>query len=162
MITLSTISGAFVKAGSRILKVFQYGIKTADECSPFGDDSSPLEGMTAIYAETGEIGEPVIIGYMNERQLAAPGEKRIYSLKDNGDISFYAWLKNDGTMQLGGTADNLVRYAPLNAGLSSHNSQVVAELNKIAVAISSLGGTYVPGLVGMDVSGSKIVEIKTL
>lgn len=162
MITLSTISGAVVKAGSRILKIFQYGIKTADECAPFGDDSSPLEGMTAIFADTGEIGEPVIIGYMNEKQLAEPGEKRIYSLKATGEISFYAWLKNNGTMELGGTADNLVRYAPLNAGLSSHNTQVVAELNKIAVAIGALGGSYVPGLVGMNVSDSKIIEIKTL
>ncbi len=162
MISLSKILSVAVKGGSRILKVWQFGAKTADEAAPFGDDSSPLKDMVAVYADTGEIGEPVIIGYLNQKQLAASGEKRLYSLKPNGDLSFYTWLKNDGTMELGGKNDNLVRFMPLSSGLTSHNTQVVAELNKIAVAIGALGGSYAPGSVNMNINQSKINEIKTL
>ncbi|MFN0254517.1 hypothetical protein [Pedobacter ureilyticus] len=142
--------------------MIQFGAKTADESAPFGDDSSPLSNMIAVYADTGEIGEPVIIGYLNEMQLAKPGEKRLYSLKSDGSLSFYAWLHNDGTMELGGKVDNLVRYIPLSTGLAKHNTELSAELAKISLAIGSLGGSYTPGAVTMDVSGSKINEIKTL
>lgn len=162
MISLARIIGVVVKGGSRILKVIQYGAKTADEAAPFGDDSSPLADMIAVYADTGEIGDPVIIGYLNEKQLAAPGEKRLYSLKENGDLSFYAWLKNDGTMELGGNTDNLVRFAPLNTGLAAQNTAINAELAKIALAIGALGGAYAPGSVSLNIANSKIVEIKTL
>lgn len=162
MISLSKIISSVVKSGSRILKVSQYGAKTADECAPFGDDSSPLKDMIAVYADTGEIGEPVIIGYLNENQLAKPGEKRLYSLNETGELSFYAWLKSDGTMELGGKTDNLVRYKPLDAGLQNHNALINAELAKISIAIGLLGGSYTPVALTIDISQSKITEIKTI
>lgn len=162
MISLSQVISVVIKTGSRIVKVMQFGAKTADECAPFGDDSSPLKDMVAVYADTQEIGEPIIIGYLNENQLAAPGEKRFYSLKPNGDLSFYAWLKNDGTMEIGGKTDNMVRFNPLNNGLSNQNTAINAELTKIAVAITALGGTYVPTQISLNIAQSKINEIKTI
>lgn len=162
MITLATIKSAVLNNGQRILKVLQFGAKTADECAPFGDDSNPLANMTAVYADTSESGEPVIIGYINNNQLAAAGEKRLYSLKNDGTVSFYAWLKNDGTMQLGGTVDNLVRFAPLNTALVQQNVLINAELAKISAAIAIAGGSYTPGTVSTDITASKINEIKTL
>lgn len=162
MITYSSFKSFVLTNGRRVLKVVQFGAKTADECAPFGDDGCPLPNMTAIYAETSEVGEQVIIGYINTKQLAAIGEKRIYSLTADGTLSFYAWLRNNGTMELGGTADNIVRYTPLAEGLEAQNEKLNAELVKIAAAIGALGGSYAIAPVTVDVTGSKVDEIKCL
>jgi len=162
MITLATVKSSIIENGARILKVLQFGAKTVDECAPFGDDSNPIADMTAIYADTAEAGDQVIIGYINTKQLAAVGEKRMYSLKADKSISSYVWLKNDGSMELAGNAHNLVRYTPLNAGLQATITQLNAELSKIQIAISTLGGAYAKGTVTNDISASKINEIKSI
>lgn len=162
MITYSKIRSSLIKAGLRILKVQQYGAKTVQEVSSFGDDGSPVDNMTAIYADTAENGEPVIIGYINENQLAAKGEKRLYSLDSNNAISFYIWLKNNGTFEIGGTADNAVRYQKLDDSLQSQKTAINAELVKIQTAITGLGGVYVHVPITINTSSAKINEVKTL
>lgn len=162
MISFSTYKSAVIANGKRILKVLQFGVKTAGECMPFGEDGSPLSNMMAVYAKTSNIAEPVIIGYINKNQLAQPGEKRIYSLRPDGTLSTYAWLHNDGTMELAGNGNNLVRYTALNNGLTAQDTAINTELTKIAVAIASLGGTYAPATINTDISESKINEIKCI
>lgn len=162
MITFAKIKSTSIEAKKRILKVLQFGVKTADEIAPYGDDSNPLKDMTAVYIETSEAGEPVIIGYLNTEQLADIGEKRIYSQKANGEISFYIHLKNDGTIEFGGNADNLVRYTPLNSGLQAQVIKINAELVKIASGITAAGGSYVPVPISLNISGSKINEAKSI
>lgn len=146
-----------------------YGIKggmTADECAAPGDDSVPIQGMDAIYAETSNDGEPIIIGYLNMNQLASEGEKRFYSMKKNADgtysQAFYTWLKNDGTYEIGGTIDNLVRYNALNTALQQHIVKLQTQLSLIAAGIATAGGSYTPGDVSLDITPSKINEIKCL
>lgn len=162
MITFSKLKESVIENGSRILKVFQFGAKTADEVAPFGDDSSALENMTAIFAETSNIGESVVIGYINTNQIAQIGEKRIYSLSENGDLSFSIHLKNDGTCEIGGDNDNAVRYMPLNTAIGGLDTSINAELLKISAAIAGLGGSYVVSTITTDISGSKIDEVKVL
>ena len=162
MISFSKVKGSALEKGIRILKVLQFGIKTADEVSSFGDDSNPLKDMTAIYAESSEAGEPVILGYINTNQISKEGEKRIYSLKSDGSTSFYIHLKNDGTMEFGGTADNLVRYSPINTALNQQAVDINTELSKISAALALIGGVYTPTPINIDVSGSKIDEAKSL
>lgn len=162
MITLSKIRSTILKNGERIIKVLQYGAKTVAEISPFGDDSNPVENMSALYADTAETGEPVIIGYINTNQLAAVGEKRIYSLKPDKTLSTFIWLKNDGTMQIGGDADNVVRYQKLDDALQAQKTLINIELTKVQVAIAALGGSYAKIDVTVNTSAAKIIEIKTL
>ena len=162
MITLSKIRSSIIKAGKRILKVQQYGAKTVKEVSSFGDDGNPVENLTAIYADTAENGEPVIIGYINKNQLAARGEKRLYSLDSNDAVSFYIWLKNDGTFEIGGTADNAVRYQKLDDALQAQKTLINSELTKISLAINAIvPGSYTPTLITIDTSAAKIAEVKT-
>lgn len=159
MITLVNFKESFIKNSTRILKVIQWGTKTADECAPFGDDSNPLEDMIAVYAETSENGEPVIIGYINENQIAAQGEKRMYSLKEDGTVSAYLWLKNDGKVLLNGDNDNLVKYLPLQNDLTQTSALINAELTKIQAALTSVGAVYVPAPLEINIENAKAKDL---
>jgi len=162
MMTFSKIRSSIIESGFRILKVDQWGVKTVNEVSSFGDDSHPISNMTALYADTSETGEPVIIGYINKNQLADVGEKRIYSLKEDGSISTFIWLKNDGKIELGGNNDNAIRYQKLDDSLQSQKTLINAELLKIQTAIAGLGGAYAKIDISINTSSAKINEIKTL
>lgn len=162
MISFSRVKGVFLENGSRILKVIQFGAKTADVVSSFGDDSCPLNDMTAIYANTSEVGDSIIIGYINKNQISAVGEKRIFSLKQDESLSTYIHLKNDGTINIGGDSDFMIRYTSLNVALQEEVNKINAELTKIASGISAAGGVYVPTPITLDISASKINEIKTI
>ena len=155
MITFSKVKENIINT-FRSIKVLQFGAKTADVVAPFGDDSAPLKDMTAIYAETTNVGESVVIGYINTNQIALPGEKRIFSLDASGNLSTYIHLQTDGTMHLGGNTDNVVQYNPLLTGLVANDDLVNAELAKIAIAIGTLGGSYVPGVVSTDIALAKV------
>ena len=161
MISTAKVKQWSIEKGKRILKLLQFGAKTAKVAAPFGDDSNPVKDMTAIFAETTASGEPVVIGYINTNQIAQEGEKRIFSLKEDGNLSTYIWLKNDETMEIGGNVDNAVRFSKLKEGIDAKDLLIVQELAKIATAIGSIGGTYVPGVVVTNIEAAKIKNVKT-
>ena len=161
MITFSKVRDFIIENGKRILKVQEYGAKTAKVAANYGDDSQPLKNMTAIYSPTAVNSEPVIIGYINTNQVAQEGEKRIFSQSINGSISFAIHLKTDGTCEIGGDVDNAVRFNALATSLAASDGLLNTELGKIATAIGSLGGVYTVATVDTDISSSKINEIKT-
>lgn len=161
MITFSKVKEVLVEAGIRVLKVTQYGAKTADVVSSFGDDSHPLKNMVAIYGETGENGENIILGYINKNQIAKEGEKRIFSLKPDGTLSFSIHLKNDGNCEIGGAEDFAIRYNKLNEALQQQLIQSLnQQLSAIASGISSAGGTYTPQNISLDLTESRVDNIK--
>jgi hypothetical protein len=158
----------------RIGKFLLYGrsdIRTAYEALPYGFDSNPISGMRAVYAETGRNGDTVLIGYLNVNQMADPGEVRIFSTDSNGNQKFYIWLKANGTMELGGSVDNAVRYSKLaiafNQLKSDFNNHITAYNTHVHAGVtsgsSSSGPTPVPGVQSSaDITPAKINEIKTL
>lgn len=161
----TVISTAFDTVKRRITKVRRRGkddVQTAIEIAPYGCDSNPIAGMRAIYSPTEDKGKKVIIGYINKDQLAEVGEHRLYSTDSNGVLKFFIWLKNDGTLEIGGNSDNAVRYSPLNTGLQQFKSDIQAQLALIATGIAAGGGSYTPGTLTLDISNSKIQQIKTL
>lgn len=106
MITFSKAKDFAIHQGKRILQVLQFGAKTAKVASAYGDDSNPINNMTAIYAETSVNSEPVILGYINTQQIAQKGEKRIFSQKENGDLAFEIYLKSDGSCSIKSADDS--------------------------------------------------------
>lgn len=169
MITLGKFFDSTLNSiGQRLVKMFgSIGTATAEQVGPFGDDSVPLKGMDVIYAETESDEQPVIIGCLNTHLLAAPGEKRMFAMKLNPDGKtysqvFYTWMKTDGTYEIGGSADNAVRYAALNAGLQAQITKMQGQLIAIAAGITTAGGSYTPGDISLDITAAKINEIKTL
>lgn len=160
MITLAKIASSIINSGKRIFKVREYGVKTAFESMPFGEDSNPLKDMTALYVQTGANNEQFIIGYINTKQLAEVGEKRLFSLKTDGTDSAFIWLKNNETIELNGNTDNLVRFAKLELALQQLDQAINGELVKIQTGITGVGGAYVPAVIQTDISQSKINDLK--
>lgn len=152
--------------GHRTVKVSGYGTVTADVAAPFGDDSCPPQGWDAIYSETDTDEQPVIVGYVNTNCMAGEGEKRMFSMRLNEDGTytqmFYTWMKANGTYEIGGTNDNLTRYAALNTALQAQISKMQGQLTLIAAGIATGGGSYVPGDITLDITTAKINEIKCL
>ena len=160
MITLSKLKSVSIEAKQRILKVLQYGPKTANEVTPFGLDSSPLENYTAIYAETANAGESLIIGYIQKTQLAKQGEARLFSLDSNGLLKAEIFCKADGTIILNGGGFNSVRYENLNSELQQLKTDINTELLKVQTAITTLGGTYANAPLNLDLTTAKSDTIK--
>lgn len=161
---VKVISSELDKVKRRLIKVLRVGrsdVRTALEASPHGIDSVPIKDLIAIYSETGHDGDTVIIGYLNKNRLADVGENRLFSLDENGALSTFIWIKNDGTIQLGGDSNNAMRFQPTDNGLQSFITALNLELALIATAITGAGGTYVPNTMSIDIDSAKIDEIKT-
>ena len=159
------LSSEFDDLKRRIIKVLRRGksdVQTSKEIGPFGIDSNPVNGMYAIHAETGIRGKTVIIGYININQIAAIGEMRLYSTDADGALKTYTWLKNDGTIEIGGNDDFMVRYSKLETAFN----ELKQKFNTFAAAYTPGG----PSSVGTppeiqqsnaDISQAKIETIKT-
>jgi hypothetical protein len=162
---VKVISTQFDKFKKRLIKVRNLGlddVQTPFESSPFGLDSNPIEGMVAVYSRTEHESDQVIVGYLNKNQIAEPGESRLFSTDSDGNIVFDIILKNDGTAEIGGNGDNLIRFSPLNSEMESLQTFINTELTKIQTGIVGAGGSYTPGSLDIDISGARIDEVKTL
>jgi len=160
----------------RLIKFLRMGrsdVRTSPEASPFGIDSNPIAGMKAVYMETSTDGQSVIIGYVKQSQLAQVGETRLYSVDANGETQFYVWLKNDGTLQLGGTNKHLARFEELKDGfdeLRGDLNSLVSAFNAHMHATAGTGppspptpGAGIPATASTaSIDSSKIDEITTL
>lgn len=142
MISWAKIKGRILEETYRILKVDQYGAKTADDASPFGVDANPIDGMTAVFAESDTNGNAVIIGYIDKNKLAEIGELRLYSLSGEDALAAYLWLKADGKIHFNADTNFLVHYNELKQLLEQMENQINTELGKIQIAIAALGGNY--------------------
>ncbi len=154
MITITRVK----QAAKAFIKVLRYGkndVQTALPAMPWGIDSKPVKNELAIYAKTGNNAEPVIIGYIKNFE-GAEGETRIYATDTDGNDVFDIKLKGDGTCEIGGDSDNMVRYSDLNNELQSFVSNLNTQLSS---ALSGIPYTWLD--VTLDISDSKIDEIKT-
>ena len=158
----------------RLIKFLRYGksdVQENYEVAPFGVDANPTKDMIAIYSKTDEIGNSVILGYINKNQLAEIGENRIYSTDADGVLSFYLHLKNDGTANFGGDTDFMVRYSELESAFNElkddFNTLVNTFNTHVHPGVTSGGASTSPTPTSgttssADISGAKIEEIKTL
>ncbi len=172
---VKTISTEIDDLSRRIIKVLRFGksdVQTSLEGMPFGLDSNPIKNLVAIYAETSEKGKTVIIGYLNKNQLAAVGENRFFSTDENGELKTFIWLKNNGTIEIGGDADNAVRYSPVADSVNEIKNDI-ATLKQIfaagwtpipndgGAALKAAAATWAGTALTKDIADAKINEIKT-
>lgn len=174
MQVVKVISTSLDSLSRRIVKVLRRGkddVQTAKEYAPFGDDSNAPADYIALFTETGIKGKTAIVGYLNKNLIAGVGEKRIFSLRDDGTISIDIILKNDGTMEIGGDTDFMVRFSELKTGFD----QLKTDFNALVTTFNAhvhpgvtvgAGATLVTTTLGSSSSASiddsKIDEVKTI
>lgn len=156
---ISTDYDTFKKRIVKLLRLGRNDVQTALEVSPFGLDSNPLKDMIAVYSPTNEQGKTVLLGYLNKNQKAQVGEFRTFCVDSRGTQIFYTWLKNNGTYEIGGNNDNIVRYAKLDIALQDEVNKINIELGKISAAIATAGGSYTPTPISVDILPSKVTEV---
>lgn len=168
--TISKILSSIIENGKLIIKILASGssdVKTAFNISPFGIDSNPTKDYRAIYANTEVKGEKVLLGIFNENVLTDIGEIRIYSEDSPKNQSFYIHLKNDGTCEIGGDSNFMVRFNELETGFNElkddHNSLVTA-FNSHVHPTAAVGPpsvpTPVPGTIPVSSSDANITNAK--
>lgn len=163
MVLFSKFKSATLEARKRLFKLLTMGgAMTAKECLPFGIDGFPLENMTAVYSNTSNASERVVIGYVNAQQLAAQGEVRMYSITPSkpDEVAAYVWCKADATVNLNGSTFTAVRYENLNTGLQAAVTALNGELTKIQTAIVGLGGTYAKVNVTLNIANAQSPTVK--
>jgi len=171
------------QASPEFIKVLRYGksdIQTADPILPHGIDSKPVKNDIAVYAKTNNNEQSVILGYLKNSDITSEGEARIYATDQNGVLKFDIRLKNDGTAEIGGDSDFMVRFSVLETAynqLKSDHDDTVSKLNAVIdllktwTVIAQDGGAALQLAAQAlqnasnstgDISGAKIDEIKTL
>lgn len=158
MYLVKIISSSVDDLARRLVKFYRLGLRdvqTSLTVAPYGDDSVPVKDMIAVYSETSTKGNTVIIGYINKNQLAAVGERRLFSTDENGEQKAYVWLKNSGNLELNGKDYHAVRYEKLNSALQGQVDLINAQLDAIATGIASAGGSYTPVHISLDISASE-------
>ncbi len=172
---VKVISTEIDNLNRRVVKFLRMGksdVQTSIEALPYGIDSNPIKDMVAVYAPTGEKGKTVIIGYLNKNQIADIGEVRTYSTNEDGEEQFYTWLKNDGTLELGGDGKNVARYQELETAFNELRDDFNNFVNTVynvhvhSGVLSGFASTAVTPSIGTpstaDITGAKIDEIKCL
>ena len=174
---VKVFSTELVEAGRRIVKVLRYGkndVQTPVQSAPFGSDSNPPANIRAVYTDTGNKGDNVIIGYINVNQVAEIGENRLFSTDEDGNLVFEIRLRNDGTVEIGGSVDNLVRFSKLEEAynqLKDDFDALVTAYNSHIHITTATVGVGPPGVIAPttatgspstgDISDAKIDELKS-
>ncbi len=139
----------------KFLRLGLSDVQTAQVIAPWGVDSNPIKDAIGAFSETGERGAPVILGYINKSKMeeagteqhAAIGELRLYSTNSAGVQKIYIWLKNDGTIELGGATRSAVKYEELEDGFNTLRSDfnaLVTLFNAHTHIASSFGSPTTP------------------
>lgn len=169
------VVSSFIDSARRFIKFRRKGIKDVQSSyaiTPFGVDASPIPGITAVYGTTGINGKTVILGYINTNQLAEAGEYRIFSVDASGALQTYQWLKADGTQEIGGNTDFMVRFSKLKESVD----ELKNDLNTLKTAVSGwvpVGGdggaalktalaSWYAAQIVKNIDDAKISEIKTI
>jgi len=159
MVTLIKIKG-FVDSLVKFLRFGKGDVQTAPQAAQAGIESKPFADDNGVHSTTSVQNESVILGYIYSFDNVNPGEIRIFARNTDGNEVFSMYFKNDGSVEFGGDADYLVKFAPLDAGLQTQNTAINAELAKIQAAITGLGGTYTRNQINVDIDNSKVNNIK--
>lgn len=128
-------------------------VKTSENVTPFGLESNVPKGYRGIYANTGVSGDRVLLGIIKKDITTAVGQTKLYSEDAEGAEAFYILLKEDGTAELGGNADNAARFSKLKSGFD----ELKDDLNDLKQKWNTFAAAYVPGsptTVGLPPSAS--------
>lgn len=148
-------------------------VQEIETMNPAGIHSRGLKDDVAVMSDTEVMGESVLVGYIPKDVDVEEGEIRIFSRDPgNGAQKIFIWVKNDGVIEFGGNADNLIRYTKTANSINELKDSINDLKNIISAWVpvpndggaalkSALASWFASPLV-QDISGAKIDELKTL
>jgi len=135
------IKSSLLSFGRRFIKNYKsFDAHDSIQISPFGDDSVPLPNIKGVKSKTTTDAIHVILGYFNRNLKANPGEKRLYSLKEDGAESAYLYLKNDSSFEIGCSDGFLMQYNPSNKTLNVNCDLIVDGNIKASKEVTAMVG----------------------
>lgn len=150
---LANVLDSVIRGTRRIVQVSLFKkAREIPQALPYGVDSAPVREMVAVYANTADMGNSVIVGYVYRDAVAEVGSIRLYS--ENG----YVHLRANGNLELLGTADNAMRFTAFNTTIQNY---LIALNAAITTGVASAGGGYTAPP-APNFTSAKINEIKTL
>jgi hypothetical protein len=168
-IIIGTVTGREIKKnrdGDENVLILQCTFQEDDDAQSVelvtqaGEDTNPPDGSTVIVVDAGDSYKIGIAADDGIEPSMNAGEKKLYSIDSSGAIAAFVNFINSGIIELNGNGDFAVRFQKLADGLSNLDTQIQAELAKIATGISSAGGAYTPGTITTDISAAKVDEVK--
>ena len=157
-------STSFNDAKNRIVKFLGFGkndVQSQKEAAPYGTDSNPIKNMVAIYAQTANGSESVVIGYINKNQLADVGEHRIYSTNSDGDLQAEIWLKKNGKILINADGDSTevqINSGTYKAVLGDKNQTVLNNIATVLTTMNTWGLTVTPPLPDQTTAITQIIS----
>lgn len=140
-----------IKNAIRFVKFLRFGrgdYQTAMNVTPYGVDSNPIKDMIAVYGQTSEKGDTVVLGYINKSSVAQPGENRIFSTNAQGQVQASIYLKADGVIVITGNSieflgseKTLAKFQELKEGFD----QLKSDLNDHIQNWNTFAVAYTPG-----------------
>ncbi len=166
------ILGTFVEGGRRIVKLLRFGrddVQTSKQVTPYGFECNPVSDTVGLYTTTSSRNRTYVVGYISESNETEPGECRVFSTNAAGDVQIAFHYKADGTVEMGGKADNAVRYSKLKEAfddLKSDFNNLVNNYNAHTHPVVSIGSPTGPAAPlgspsAADITAAKIDELKT-
>lgn len=101
-----------------------------------GDDSPPLSEDRILIIKIDGTGKYIASGVLCESQGAEPGEKKLYSRDNNGNIQAIIYLKGDGTIEINGNSKNAARVDDSTQSTSSEDATYWAWLAGLITVFS--------------------------
>lgn len=177
MIRLGKVIGTQIDRALRRIKAQILGgsdVQTPYEASGFGIDTNPPINTRALVMQS-EGQRSYVIGYINTSRIVEVGGNRIYSTDENGELATDIIIRANGTIEIAGDSDYMVRYSALEASFNElkadFNNLVQRYNSHIHTTTATVGGGPTPGLIAStgttatpsnaDISGAKIETIKT-
>jgi hypothetical protein len=179
MIKVGAIISSEIASAKRKVKMQVMGkddVQDVPQIAPHGIDSSPIKDARGLCVTTALNSQGVFIGVVNGNQEAKDGEIRIFSTDSDGQLQTFIHLHDDGTIDVGGTSDNMVRYSELETAFNQlkedFNNLVTSYNSHTHITTATVGPTAVPGVIAptistgtpstADITPAKIDEINTI
>lgn len=147
-------------------------VQETKTATPYGFDSNPIKDIIGIQVQTTVNGENVVIGFIGKNGKTEPGESRMFSTDDNGNLKIDLHVKKDGTILFGGDSDNLIRYKQTADSINELKNDINDLKNLLAswtpvqndggAALKAVLASYYASPLVQNISSAKINELKTL
>lgn len=159
---ISKIISTEINKSRLLVKILGKGsadVKKVENVSPFGLETNVPKGYSAVYANTGNKENKILIGIFHTEVLTAVGESRLFSTDEDGVTVFDIHLKNDGTAEIGGNSDNMVRYSELEAAYNQLKDDHDDTVEKLNAVIALLQGNSLPPWVPVTNDGGAALQV---